>query len=65
MLLKLFEYRELKTQYAEQTSAGTNINELPNLLQAILNIKPTVFKTGGQQFQQQQQRQRMYLFCFV
>lgn len=49
-------HSELKNQYAEQQPSVTNINEIPLLLQAILNIKPTVFKTGGPQYQQQRQR---------
>ena len=40
---------DLKSQYAEQQTSGTNINELPQLLQSIHSLKPTVFKTGGQQ----------------
>lgn len=51
-----FNCSELKGQYVEQQSSVTNINELPHLLQAILNIKPTVFKSGGPQYQQQRQR---------
>lgn len=50
-------FSELKSQYAEVHSSGTNINELPQLLQGIHNLKPTVYKTGTQQ---QQQRQSKY-----
>lgn len=53
-------FSELKSQYVEQHSAVTNISELPHLVQAILNIKPTVFKTGGPQYQQQRQRKPIH-----
>lgn len=52
----IFNSSELKSQYVEQQSSVTNINELPHLLQAILNIKPTVFKLGGPQYQLSRQR---------
>lgn len=60
-LIKLFYFffrfdRELKPQYVEQSSNVTNMNELPHLLQAILQIKQNVFKTGGQQYQLQRPR---------
>lgn len=42
---------ELKSQYAQPPSTGTNINELPQLLQAIHTLRPTVFKSGSQQWQ--------------
>lgn len=47
---------ELKPQYVEQSSNVTNMNELPHLLQAILQLKQNVFKTGGQQYQLQRPR---------
>lgn len=52
-------FSELKSQYAEQPTSGTNINELPQLLQAIHTHKPTVFKSGGPQYQQ---RSKDFLF---
>lgn len=48
----LCRFSELKSQYAEQQTSGTNISELPQLLQAIHTHKPTVFKSGGPQYQQ-------------
>ncbi|XP_055299107.1 nipped-B protein isoform X6 [Sitodiplosis mosellana] len=47
------DHIELKPQYVEQQPSVTNMNELPHLLQAILQIKQNVFKTGGQQYQHQ------------
>lgn len=47
---------ELKPQYADQASNVTNMNELPHLLQAILQLKQNVFKAGGQQYQLQRPR---------
>lgn len=47
---------ELKPQYVEQQPSVTNMNELPHLLQAILQIKQNVFTTGGQQYQHQRTR---------
>lgn len=54
-IIYFFFYSELKPQYAEQQPV-TNMNELPHLLQTILHRKPNVFKTGGQQYQQQRTR---------
>lgn len=48
---RVFLCSELKSQYAQPSTSGTNINELPQLLQAIHTLKPTVFKTGSQQWQ--------------
>lgn len=52
LIFFLCRFSELKSQYAEQQTSGTNINELPQLLQAIHTHKPTVFKSGGPQYQQ-------------
>lgn len=52
----LLIYSELKPQYVDQASNVTNMNELPQLLQAILQLKQNVFKTGGQQYQLQRPR---------
>lgn len=52
------DHIELKSAYVQPagSNVGTNISELPQLLQAIHTLKPTVFKTGSQQWQQREWR---------